>query len=56
MDTGNLTGGFKPLVDALVQRKLLVDDSPRWYSGWYQQQRSNDGKDRIEILLEEELV
>jgi hypothetical protein len=28
-DRGNLVGGLKPVLDALVRHKLLVDDSPR---------------------------
>lgn len=36
-DVGNLVGGGKAIVDVLVTRGLLKDDSPKWFEGIYQQ-------------------
>jgi len=30
MDPDNFIGGLKPLLDALKENKLIVDDSPEW--------------------------
>lgn len=38
-DYGNLVGGAKPLVDALVAVGLLIDDSPEWSEQIYEQIR-----------------
>jgi hypothetical protein len=37
-DRGNLVGGAKALMDALVLEGLLVDDAPSWVDDWYQQE------------------
>lgn len=37
LDYGNLVGGFKPILDALVSEGMLVDDAPRWLQDRYQQ-------------------
>jgi hypothetical protein len=36
-DEANLVGGGKAVVDVLVARGLLKDDSPKWFEGIYQQ-------------------
>jgi hypothetical protein len=38
-DYGNLVGGAKPLIDALVTVGLLIDDSPQWCTQVYEQER-----------------
>lgn len=37
LDKGNLIGGCKSLLDALVKGGLFVDDSPRWIDDHYDQ-------------------
>jgi hypothetical protein len=37
-DTANLIGGGKAIVDVLVSRGILKDDSPKWFEGIYQQE------------------
>lgn len=37
-DVANLLGGGKALVDVLVSRGLLKDDSPKWFEGIYAQE------------------
>lgn len=37
LDYGNLVGGCKPLLDALVAEGVLYDDSPAWVEDHYQQ-------------------
>jgi hypothetical protein len=36
-DVANLIGGGKAIVDVLVSRGLIKDDSPKWFEGIYQQ-------------------
>lgn len=36
-DLANLIGGGKAIVDVLVSRGLLKDDSPAWFEGFYEQ-------------------
>jgi len=52
-DYGNLVGGFKPLLDALVRAGLLVDDSPKHITEYYDQRRSPDGTDYVQVVIEE---
>jgi hypothetical protein len=52
LDYGNLVGGFKPAMDAMVQAGWLVDDSPRWLEDHYQQRRS-DIFSGVEFRIEE---
>lgn len=52
-DTGNLIGGCKALVDALVALGYLYDDTPEYFLGSYHQEKAVDGKDSISIRLEE---
>lgn len=54
-DTGNLIGGFKPTIDALVETGLLRDDSPQWLQAWYFQKPSPTGKDVVELVIEEQI-
>lgn len=51
-DRGNLVGGAKALVDAIVREGLLVDDAPRWVDDWYLQERT-DHKTHVVVLIEE---
>lgn len=55
-DEGNLVGGFKPLIDALTGRGLVVDDSPRFVKIWYEQRPSTDGDDHVEVTIEEQII
>jgi hypothetical protein len=52
-DYGNLVGGFKSVLDAMVRAGLLVDDSGRWVEERYQQEKAGDGKDGVRICIEE---
>ncbi len=53
-DYGNLVGGGKALLDAIVWCGLLYDDSPKYCEQHYPvQERSPDGKDRIVIVLQD---
>jgi hypothetical protein len=52
-DHGNLVGGLKAAVDAMVRVKLLKDDSPAWAEVYYHQLRvDKDGRGTI-ITIEE---
>jgi hypothetical protein len=46
LDYGNLVGGAKPLVDALVHEGVLYDDSPTYLADTYLQA---EGKPRIVV-------
>ncbi len=52
-DYGNLVGGCKPLLDAMIKVGLIVDDRPSMLADYYFQRKSADGKDHIVILIEE---
>lgn len=52
-DFANFVGGCKPLIDALVEAGLFVNDSPKYFLGYYQQRRSPTG-DSVEILVEQQ--
>lgn len=41
-DVANLQGGGKALVDVLVSRGILRDDSPKYFEGIYQQEPGDD--------------
>ena len=58
MDYGNLVGGCKPLVDALVKTKLLVDDNPTNLRDHYRQVISDfvDDFDKVEITITDLVV
>lgn len=53
LDHGNLVGGCKPILDALVKAKLLVDDDPRHVRDHYRQVISDyeTDFDRVDITL-----
>lgn len=36
-DIGNLVGGGKGIIDVLVSRGILIDDSPKYFEGIYSQ-------------------
>jgi hypothetical protein len=52
-DHGNLVGGMKPVVDALVLCGLLKDDSPKWCEVYYHQRRVEKGERGTYITIEE---
>ena len=52
-DHGNLIGGCKPLLDALVIAGLLVDDSPKYVEAYYYQEKSPNDKGGVRVVLEE---
>ncbi len=51
LDADNLAGGHKPLVDYLVELRLLWDDSPKWAALEYCQ--IPGGKRSTEIIISE---
>lgn len=55
LDYGNLVGGCKPLLDALVLAKLLLDDSPRNLIDHYRQVISDYATDfdRVDVAITE---
>jgi hypothetical protein len=46
-DVANLIGGGKHIVDCLVARALLIDDSPKWFEGIYAQTASTHDAIRL---------
>jgi hypothetical protein len=52
-DRGNLIGGAKPLVDAMVRYGKIYGDTENWLEDHYKQERSGDDNDWIHILIEE---
>lgn len=50
LDIGNLAGGFKPLEDALVDLKLIFDDSPKYADITYFQKIDRENP-RTEIRI-----
>lgn len=51
LDRGNLIGGCKALVDALVKEKVIVDDSPKWVDDLYAQKTVPKSDIRMEIWV-----
>jgi Holliday junction resolvase RusA-like endonuclease len=51
-DRINLAGGLKPVLDALVKHRLLVDDSEKWCEDHYEQ-RGPSPDPGIEVVIEE---
>lgn len=51
LDTDNLIGGQKPLVDAMKQAGLLKDDSPKWAAIEYVECRDKVESVRTEIEI-----
>jgi hypothetical protein len=51
-DKGNLIGGMKPLLDAMVLVDLLIDDNEDTLEDHYGQQRV-DGEPGVHVVLEE---
>lgn len=49
LDDDNLAAGLKPVRDALVLQKLLVDDSAKHATFSYAQEKQTDGEDWIEV-------
>ena len=49
LDPDNLTGGIKMLLDALVELKLLKDDSPKWCDLKVGQKKARTPKTVIEL-------
>jgi hypothetical protein len=52
-DQGNLVGGLKAAVDAMVLCKLLKDDSPEWCEIYYHQRRVDSAERGTLITIEE---
>lgn len=52
-DYGNLVGGGKPLIDAMVSLGFLLDDRPDLFQASYHQQPSGTKNHAILIRLEE---
>ena len=50
-DKGNLVGGCKPLLDAMVRCHLLLDDNEQSIEDYYYQTRA--GESGVRILVEE---
>lgn len=48
-DYGNLVGGAKPAIDAMVIAGLLVDDSPKWSDQAYHQERGAESGVRLVV-------
>ena len=51
LDEGNLIGGAKGLIDALVRLGLLHDDSPRWCACTYRQEKATRKSGRTEVTI-----
>ena len=52
LDLGNLIGGCKHIVDALVIEGLIFDDSPKWLTATYTQHPAKRGQGRTEIEIQ----
>jgi hypothetical protein len=52
LDPGNLVGGCKPLIDALVRVGLIYDDRSKWLDAKYEQHPApaRHGRTEIEIM------
>jgi hypothetical protein len=48
-DYANLVGGMKPVVDAMKNVGLIVDDSTRWIEDHYRQERAEESGLRVTI-------
>ena len=55
-DLENLIGGCKPLVDALKELGIINDDSPKFWTGYYQQIESTKKTSFGHILIEREVT
>lgn len=53
LDEGNMVGGLKGTVDALVREGLLHDDSPKWCAITYEQRKSKRAEARTVIEIGE---
>jgi hypothetical protein len=49
LDKGNLIGGCKPILDALVLEGLIYDDSIEWLDDAYEQHKAKKGDKRLEV-------
>ncbi len=52
-DRVNFAAGQKPLLDVITNFGAIYDDSALWVQDNYRQDKSPDGNDYIEILIEE---
>lgn len=52
-DSGNFSGGCKPLLDTLTNFGALYDDSDLWCEAHFLQRKSPDGNDYVEVRIEE---
>jgi len=52
LDHANLVGGMKGLIDAMVAAGLMFDDSDRWITVEYKQEKCKRIDERTEIYLD----
>lgn len=52
LDQDNLAGGCKPLIDAIKDLKLLVDDGPEWVEVEFEQVKIKDHLEHTMIEIE----
>jgi hypothetical protein len=52
-DYGNLVGGGKPILDALVWNGLLIDDSPSYVDEYYFQEKNPTGTHAVRVVIED---
>jgi hypothetical protein len=53
LDEGNLIGGCKAVVDALVHVGVLYDDRPAWLVAAYEQHKAGRGEGCSELVISE---
>ena len=51
LDLDNLYGGVKPILDAMVELGLLVDDRPRWLDLTVTQRKPDKGEPPHTIIV-----
>jgi len=52
LDKDNYHGGTKPLTDAIKEKGLIVDDSPKWCEIIFMpQQKCKRGMERTEVVI-----
>jgi hypothetical protein len=51
LDYGNLVGGCKPVLDALVREGVIRDDSPRWVAEQYNQDKAPRGVEATRLWV-----
>jgi hypothetical protein len=51
-DLENLVGGCKPLIDAMKEFRIIHDDNPDVWVGYYRQEKSKTNTNYATIVLE----